>query len=146
MKELLEKKITITADEFLEKVSEVSFEFSKRADEPRLAIILSLYSAELAAKLFVESELPKKEEKKKEKKEEKTTKERYFRVKYQTHDMFNCEKGDVGLLVGKKYFEDEILYTLYNKKWNGHDGAMTKYEEDRHCLHFHQAILEEVKE
>lgn len=141
MKELLEKKITITTDEFLEKVSEVSLEFSKRIDEPKLAIILGLYSAELAAKLFVEPELPKREENKEEKKEEK-----YFKLKSVSfHNAFNCEEGDVGLLVGKKHFEDETLYTLYNKKWEGHDGGITKYENDRHCLFFHPALLE-VKE
>ena len=141
MKELLEKKITITTDEFLKKVSEVSLEFSKRTDEPRLAIILSLYSAELAAKLFVEPELPKREEKK----EEKTTKEKYFRVKFQA-DEFNCEKGDVGLLVGKKYFGGGNTYILYNKKWNGHNGGMMKYKNDEHCLYFRSHLLEEVKE
>ena len=142
MKELLEKKITITTDEFLEKVSEVSLEFSKRIDEPKLAIILSLYSAELAAKLFVEPELPKREERK----EEKTKEEKYFRVEYQPRDIFNCEKGDVGLLVGKKDFFDGENYILYNKKWNGYDGKITKYKNDRHCLYFHPDLLEEVKE
>lgn len=136
MKELLEKKITITTDEFLEKVSEVSLEFSKKIDEPRLAIIFGLYSAELAAKLFIEPELPKREEKKEEKKEEK-----YFRVKYTPCEIFNCEIGDVGLLVG----ENDFGYVLYNKKWRGHDGQITKYKNDRHCLYFRSYHLEEVK-
>jgi hypothetical protein len=80
-----------------------------------------------------------------EKKEEKITKEIKFKVKV-GFVAFNCEEGDVGLLVGKKYFYDEEMYTLYNKKWEGHNGGITKYEKDRHCLYFHPLILEEVKE